>query len=98
MPAAAAVADETLTFVLQGAPRVRAKAIARALVVVGFVALFAYSLSRAWFVLGELGHVKLVELRNVLEVVTMRDAILCVVGYRLGSDLLNAALRARRRD
>jgi hypothetical protein len=98
MPDAAAVSDETLTFVLESAPRLRLKAVARVLALVGFLALFGYSLTRAWVVLGELGHVKLVDLRNVLEVVTVRDAILCVVGYRLGSDLLQAALRARRRD
>lgn len=67
-------------------------------VLLAFLAAFVYSVARAWAVLGELDHVKLVELRRALEVISVRDAIVCFLGYRLGWELLRAAIRPKRKD
>jgi hypothetical protein len=67
-------------------------------IVLGLLVAFGYCLVTAWGVLGELGHVKLVDCRNALTVVSVRDAILCVVGYRIGSELVRAVVRARRSE
>jgi len=47
----------------------------------------------AWDVLAHLGTVKLAECRHVLDVVTIRDALLILLGYRLGIELLRAVTR-----
>jgi hypothetical protein len=41
-------------------------------------------------VLGGLGRVKLADGRNPLGVISVREAILCVVGYRIGTELVRA--------
>jgi hypothetical protein len=64
--------------------------------VVGLLALFVYRMRTAWDVLGDLGHVKLMDCRSEMNVVSVRDAVLCVVGYRIGTELLRAVVRARR--
>ena len=61
-----------------------------------FVALFAYCARTAWGVLGQLGHVTLAEGLEAFRVVSVRDAILCMVGYQIGKELLAAVLRNRR--
>jgi hypothetical protein len=59
-------------------------------------ALLAHCLHTAWGVLGELGRVKLADCKNALTVVSVRDLVLCVVGYRIGSELVRAVVRARQ--
>jgi hypothetical protein len=61
-----------------------------------FLALFAYCTRTAWGVLCQLGHVTLAEGLEAFRVVSVRDAILCVVGYQIGKELLAAVLRNRR--
>jgi len=61
-----------------------------------FVALFAYCAHTAWGVLGQLGHVTLAEGLEAFRVVSVRDSILCIVGYQIGKELLAAVLRNRR--
>ena len=67
-------------------------------VVAAFLALFAYCMRTAWAVLGDLSHVKLMDCKSALNVVSVRDAVLCVVGYRIGTELLRAVVRARRAE
>ena len=43
-----------------------------------------------------LGRVSVADVAQALRVVTVRDAILCVVGYRIGRELLTAMLHTRR--
>ena len=68
----------------------------RVLLVCAFLAIFAYSASRAWVVLGALDGVKLRDAGRILEVVSLRDAILSIVAYGLGKELVRAL--GRRRD
>ncbi len=68
---------------------------ARVAVVVALLGLLAYSVTRAWAVLGELEAIKLIDCRRALEIVSVRHAIVCLVGYRLGRDLLRAVARAK---
>jgi hypothetical protein len=70
--------------------------VTRAAVVVAFLVVLTYCLRTAWDVLGELSKVKLVDCKNALTVISVRDAVLCVVGYRIGAELLRAVVRARR--
>jgi len=67
----------------------------RTAVVVAFVVLLGYCLTTAWTVLGQLGRVKLADCRHALDVVSVRDTVLCVLGYRVGIELLRAATRRR---
>jgi hypothetical protein len=70
----------------------------RALPIASTVALlvvFGYCMSVAWDVLHDLGRVSLADLTQALRVVSVRDAILCVVGYRVGRELLVALLQRR---
>jgi hypothetical protein len=69
------------------------KDLARLTAVVAFLVLFAYCLRTGWAVLGELGNVKLADCRRVLDVVSVRDAVLCLLGYRVGLELLRAVTR-----
>ena len=41
----------------------------------------------------DLQRIKLVELRHVLDVLSVGDVVLCLVGYGVGRELLRAALR-----
>jgi len=45
-----------------------------------------------WYVLQDLQRIKLVELRHVLDVLTVGDVVVCLVGYGVGRELLRAVL------
>ena len=81
-------------------PRFGASALVREVVrtvaVLALLALLAYCVHAAWIVLRQLEHVTLAEIKRALDVVSVRDAVLCVVGYRVGTELLRAVVRARR--
>ena len=62
----------------------------------GLLVAFAYCARIAWGVLGDLGRVSLADLTQALRVVSVRDAILCMVGLRIGRELLVAAVQRRR--
>ena len=70
----------------------------RAAAVLGLIALLGYSVLTAWTVLSQLEHVTLAECKHALDVVSVRDALLCVLGYRIGTELLRAVVRARRSE
>ena len=53
----------------------------------------AYCGRTGWYVLQDLQRIKLVELRHVLDVLTVGDVVLCLVGYSIGRELLRAVLR-----
>jgi hypothetical protein len=69
---------------------------ARAAATAGVLILFGYCLRTAWDVLQGLGRVSVADVAQSLRVVTVRDAILCMVGYRIGRELLTAMLQTRR--
>lgn len=81
------------TFPIARTGRPTTKNVARAAAVVALLVAFAYCIHTVWIVLGNLGTVKLVEARHALDVVSVRDAVLCFIGYRLGSELLRAVVR-----
>lgn len=56
---------------------------------------FAYCCWTAWGVLQGLGRVSLADMAQGLRVVSVRDAILCLIGYRVGRELLTALLQRR---
>jgi hypothetical protein len=58
--------------------------------------LFGYCLRTGWDVLQGLGRVSLADVTHALRMVSVRDAILCTIGYRIGRELLVAALQTRR--
>jgi len=68
----------------------------RTTLVLALVVLLFYCVATAWSVLGQLGEVKLVDCRRALNLVSVRDVILCVLGYRIGTELVRAAIRFRR--
>jgi hypothetical protein len=70
--------------------------VARAAGTAGILILFGYCLRTAWVVLQGLGRVSVADVAQALRVVNVRDAILCVVGYRIGRELLTAMLQTRR--
>jgi hypothetical protein len=72
------------------------RSLLRAVLVVGFVALLASCVATAWSVLGELSRVKLAHCSRALEVVSVRDAVLCGLGYVVGKALLRAVVRVSR--
>jgi hypothetical protein len=61
--------------------------------VLTFLVILGYCLSTAWAVLGQLATVKVSDCRRALDVVSVRDALLCFLGYRVGLELLRAATR-----
>jgi len=69
---------------------------ARVAIVVGAVVLFGYCIKVAWDVLAQLEGVRLVDCMRALQVVSVRDAVLCLVGYGVGKELLKAVLGTRR--
>ena len=79
-----------------GLPAFGASNAARGLAVLALLALLGYCLHAAWIVLRQLEHVTLTDFKRALDVVSVRDAVLCVVGYRVGTELLRAVVRARR--
>jgi hypothetical protein len=52
-----------------------------------------YCARTGWWVLQDLQRIKLVELRHVLDVLSVGDVVLCLVGYGVGRELLRGALR-----
>ena len=68
----------------------------RLAIVAGAIFMVIYCLETAWSVLGELRSVKLSDCSRALTVISVRDAILCLVGWRLGTELLRAVVRAKR--
>ena len=62
---------------------------------VALLVVFGYCTATAWGVLRDLGRVSLADLTQALRVVSVRDAILCMVGYRVGRELLVALLQRR---
>ena len=46
--------------------------------------------------LQDLGRVSVADVAQALRVVSVRDAILCMVGYRIGRELLVTLLQTRR--
>ena len=69
---------------------------ARFVAVLGFLVILGYCGSIAWDVLRHLANVKLSDCRHALDVVSVRDAVLCFLGYRLGLELLRSVTRKRR--
>lgn len=67
----------------------------RALATTALLVVFAYCVWTAWDVLQGLGRVSLADMAQGLRVVSVRDAILCVIGYRVGRELLTALLQRR---
>ncbi len=68
----------------------------RVAIVILAIALFGYCIKVAWDVLGQLEGVRLVDCMRALQVVSVRDAVLCLVGYGVGKELLKAVLGTRR--
>lgn len=69
---------------------------ARTALTASLLMAFVYCARVAWDVLGDLGRVSLADLTQALRVVSVRDAILCLVGFRIGRELLVAAVQRRR--
>ena len=59
--------------------------------------VFGYCMKTAWGVLQDLGRVSLADMAQALRVVSVRDAILCIVGMRVGRELVTALLQRRSR-
>jgi hypothetical protein len=59
------------------------------------VVVFGYCMKTAWDVLQDLGRVTLADMAQALRVVSVRDAILCIVGIRVGRELVTALLQRR---
>lgn len=57
--------------------------------------VFGYCMKTAWDVLQDLGRVSLADTAQALRVVSVRDAILCVLGVRVGRELVTALLQRR---
>ena len=70
-----------------------------ALGVVGAVALLVLLVAwaqTAWQVLQMLGQVKLSDASHALQIISVRDAVLCVVGYRVAMRLVQVFIRKHR--
>ena len=91
---AASVTDFTVSTFGVGHDAIRRGA--RVAVVVALLALLFYCGQTAWAVLAELGRVKLSDVKRALDVVSVRDAILCLVGVAIGRELLRALARVGR--
>ncbi len=78
-----------------GASHEWVRRIVRFSIVLGFLTLLVYCGRAAWQVLQELSVVRLADWQHALELVSVRDAVLCIVGYRLGRELLRAVTRPR---
>ena len=70
----------------------------RVLTVLGLVGVLAYCVHAAWTVLRQLEHVTLADMKHALDVVSVRDAVLCAVGYKVGTELMRAVVRTRRQS
>jgi hypothetical protein len=89
-------ADQPFAFRAVSEGRMLLRQVMRITLVFAFLAIFAYSASRAWVVLGALDGVKLRDAARILDVVSLRDALLSIVAYGLGKELVRAL--GRRRD
>ncbi|HYV56166.1 MAG TPA: hypothetical protein VE911_01420 [Candidatus Nitrosopolaris sp.] len=70
-----------------------------ALGVIGAVALLVLLVvcaQTSWQVLQMLGQVKLSDASHALQIISVRDAVLCVVGYRVAMRLVQVFIRSRR--
>ncbi len=67
----------------------------RAVATGALLVVFGYCAWTAWGVLEGLGRVSLADMAQGLRVVSVRDAILCLVGYRVGWELVSALLQRR---
>jgi len=68
----------------------------RVVATVGLLVAFGYCAGTAWGVLQGLGHVSVADVAQSLRMVSVRDAILCAVGWRIGRELVVTLLQARR--
>jgi hypothetical protein len=91
------MASATAEFVVlePAAARDLLRAALRVLATAALLVVFGYCTWTAWGVLQGLGRVSLADMAQALRVVTVRDAILCLVGYRVGRELLTALLQRR---
>jgi hypothetical protein len=71
------------------------RAAARSATTVVLLALLAYCVSVGWEVLQQLRSVRLLDLTDALRVVSVRDAILCVLGWKIAKELLRALIAVR---
>lgn len=94
----AAAASDAIVFAAEPAiARDLVRSTVRAVGTAGVLVLFGYCLRTAWDVLQGLGRVSVADVAQALRVVSVRDAILCAVGYRIGRELLAALLTRRAR-
>ena len=63
---------------------------------VGLLVALVLCAQTAWQVLQVLGQVKLSDATHALSVISVRDAVLCVVGYRVAMRLVQVFIRHRR--
>ena len=63
---------------------------------VGLLVVLVFCAQTAWQVLQVLGQVKLSDATHALSVISVRDAVLCVVGYRIAMRLVQVFIRNRR--
>src|SRR5262245_20147749 len=94
--------DDTLhvrrsdTFTLVTEPSETVRKVARNAFVLAALGLVAYAMVSAWHVIGDLRAVRLSDVAHALDSVSVGDAILCVVGYKVGAELLRAVTDRRR--
>jgi len=75
--------------------REASRRLGRALVAVLAVVAFAYCARAGWEVLQALRQVRLAELRQAAELLSVGDVLLCLIGYGLGKEILKAAIQRR---
>ena len=71
--------------------------VGRVVIVLTALLVVAYAFVRGNRVLAELQHVSLAEYRRALDLVSVGDALLCFVGFRLALELIRAVAGMRRR-
>jgi hypothetical protein len=67
----------------------------RVLVAVVTLVAFVYCARTGWSVLQALRQVRLADLRLAAELLSVGDVLLCLIGYGLGKEILEAAIRRR---
>jgi hypothetical protein len=63
---------------------------------VGLLVILVVCAQTGWQVLQTLGQVKLSDASHALQIISVRDAVLCVVGYRVAMRLVQVFVRSRR--
>jgi hypothetical protein len=63
---------------------------------VGLLVILVVCAQTGWQVLQTLGQVKLSDASHALQIISVRDAVLCVVGYRVAMRLVHVFIRSRR--